>query len=77
MMESIAERDCLTAQHRLLKEATAASRIESVHYSNSEIKWKPVLKVDALEKQADDLSQKIRELNSSIQEGNWTNELVD
>lgn len=77
MMESIAERDRLNAQHRLLKEATAACRIENVHYSNSEIKWRAVLKVDALEKQADDLSKKIRELNSSIQEANWTNELVD
>lgn len=77
MMESIAERDRLNAQHRILKDATAASRIESAQYSNREIKWKPVLKVDGLEKQADDLSKKIRELNSSIQEANWTNELVD
>ncbi len=77
MMESIAERDRLNSQHRLLKEATAAGRIENIHYSNTEIKWKSVLKVDALEKQADDLSKKIRELNAAIQEANWTNELVD
>lgn len=77
MMESIAARDRLTAQHRVLKEATAASRIESAQYSNREIKWKSVMKVEGLEKQADDLSKKIRELNSAIQEANWTNELVD
>jgi len=77
MMESIAERDRLNAQHNLIKEAASACRLENNYYSNSEIKWKPVLKVDGLEKQADDLSKKIRELNSAIQEANWSNELLD
>lgn len=77
MMESIAERDRLSSQHSLLKSAAEACRIESNYYSNSEIKWKPVLKVDGLEKQADDISKKIRELNSAIQEANWTNELIE
>ena len=77
MMEAIAERDRLATQHRLLKSAAEACRIENNYYSNSEIKWKPVLKVDSLEKQADDIAKKIRELNSAIQETNWTHELVD
>lgn len=77
MMEAIAERDRINAQHKLLKEAADGCRVQSNYYSNSEIKWKPVLKVDGLEKQADDLSKKVRELNSAIQEANWANELVD
>lgn len=77
MMESIAERDRLSSQHSLLKSSAEACRIENNYYSNSEIKWKPVLKVDGLEKQADDISKKIRELNSAIQEANWTNELLE
>ncbi len=77
MMEGIAERDRLMAQHKLLRETAQASRIEANYYSNSEIKWKSVLKVDGLEKQSDDLSKKIRELNSEIQETNWTTELLD
>jgi len=77
MMGAIAQRDRLNGQHALLKAAAAACRVENNYYSNSEIKWKPVLKVDALEKQADDLSKKIRELNSAIQEANWSNELLD
>lgn len=77
MMESIVERDRLTGQHKLLKEAASACRVETNYYSNSEIKWKPVLKVESLEKQADDLSKKIRELNSAIQEANWAHELLD
>ena len=77
MMEAIAERERVTAQHHLLKEAASACRIENNYYSNSEIKWRPVLKVAGLEKQADDLSKKIRELNSAIQEANWTHELLE
>lgn len=77
MMEAIAERDRLEGQYKLLKEAACACRIENNYYSNSEIKWRSVLKVDSLEKQADDLSKKIRELNSTIQSANWTAELLD
>ena len=77
MMEAIAERDRLTSQHHLLKEAAAACRVDTNYYSNSEIKWKVLLRVDSLEKQADDLSKKIRELNSAIQEANWNNELLE
>lgn len=77
MTAAIAERDRMSAQHKILKTAADACRIETNYYSNSEIKWKPVLKVDSLEKQADDLSKDIRELNSAIQEANWANELLD
>lgn len=77
MMEAIAERDRLTSQHHLLKTAAAACRIDTNYYSNSEIKWKVMLRVGSLEKQADDLSKKIRELNSAIQEANWSNELIE
>lgn len=77
MMEAIAERDRLGSQHSWLKSAASASRIEKSYYSNSEIKWKPVLKADGLEKQADDVSKNLRELNVAIQEANWTNELLD
>lgn len=76
MMQAIAERDRLAAQHKLLKDTAAASRIEGNYYSQSEIKWKSVLKVESLEKQADDVSKKIRELNSEIQQANWATDLV-
>jgi uncharacterized coiled-coil DUF342 family protein len=77
MMEALAARDRLTKQHKILKEAASSSRNESTYYSNSEIKWKAVLKVDSLEKQADDLSKKLRELNTSIQAANWNADLPE
>jgi|688.fasta_scaffold35236_5 hypothetical protein len=77
MMEAIAERDRLMSQHNLLKVAANACRLDTNYYSHSEIKWKVLLRVDSLENQADDLSKKIRNLNSAIQEANWNNELAE
>ncbi len=76
MMEAIAERDRLVLQHKLLKDAATACRVENNYYSQSEIKWKAVLNIEGLEKQADDVSKRIREVNSAVQEANWNNELV-
>ncbi len=38
MMEAIAERDRINAQHKLLKEAAEGFRVQTNYYSNSEIK---------------------------------------
>jgi chaperonin cofactor prefoldin len=35
------------------------------------------MKVDGLEKQADDISTKLRELNTSIQAANWASDLPE
>lgn len=77
MMQAIAERERLIVQHKLIKDTAAASRIEGNHYSQSEIKWKSVLNVESLEKQADDVSKKLRELNGVIQQANWSTDLLD
>lgn len=77
MMEALAERDRITKQHAILKSAASSSRNQGSYYSNSEIKWKAVMKVDGLEKQADDISKKLRELNTSIQAANWASDLPD
>lgn len=77
MMEALAERDRITKQHAILKGAASSSRNQSSYYSNSEIKWKAVMKVDGLEKQADDISKKLRELNTAIQAANWAADIPD
>ena len=62
----------------ILKAAAASSRNQlHNYYSNSEIKWKSVMKVDGLEKQADDVSKKLRELNTAIQAANWNGDIPD
>ncbi|MBB6428629.1 hypothetical protein HNQ40_000435 [Algisphaera agarilytica] len=73
--EAIAARDRLTQHHALLHTAISGSQREPDRYSMSEIKWIATLEVGKLQKQADDLSKKIRELNAMIQQTNWNVEL--
>lgn len=75
--EAIARRDTLAQQHSLLVAAIAGTRREPDRYGVREIKWVATVKVPKLQKQADDLAKKIRELNAKIQEANWQTELTD
>lgn len=77
LTEALARRDALVAQHALLVAAIAGCRREPDRYSVREIKWVATLKVPKLQKQADDLAKKLRELNARIQEANWQAELTD
>jgi len=72
IMAAIAERERLTQEHSLLQHAIANSQKEPNRYSMSEIKWVAVVKVAALQKQSEDIAQKIRKLNAAIQETNWS-----
>lgn len=73
--EAIAHRDMLAAQHGLYVAAIAGSKREPDRYSAREIKWVATLEVAKLQKQADDLAKKLRELNAAIQKTNWSAEL--
>jgi hypothetical protein len=75
LTDAIARRDTLVAQHALVTAAIAGARKEPDRYGVREIKWVATIKVSKLQKQADDLSKKIRELNGTIQETNWSAEL--
>lgn len=71
LTEAIARRDTLIAQHALVLAAVAGARKEPERYGVREIKWVATIQVAKLQKQADDLAKKIRELNGAIQEANW------
>jgi hypothetical protein len=75
LMQAIARRDTLVQQHSLLSSAVTGTKREPSRYSMREIKWVAIVDVAKLQKQADDLAKKIRELNALIQETNWTVEL--
>lgn len=75
LTDAIAQRDELTQQHSLIQHAIASSSKEPDRYSMTEIKWVACVDVKALQKQSDDLSKKIRELNLMIQETNWKTDL--
>ena len=73
---AVAQRDTLVARHALITHAVGSTAKEPDRYSMKEIKWKAVIKVAALQKQADDLAQAVREINVAIQEANWKAELA-
>ncbi len=77
LTQAIARRDTLTQEHALIQAAIAGCRKEPDRYGVREIKWVATLEVRKLQKQSDDLSKKIRELNGLIQAANWKAELVD
>lgn len=71
LTDAIALRDTLKAQHSLVQAAIDGARKEPDRYGMREIKWVATVNVAKLQKQSDDLSKKIRELNARIQEANW------
>jgi len=77
LTEAIAKRDALVQQRALLEAAVEGTRNGSGRYSAREIKWVATLDARKLQKQADDVSKSIRELNARIQEADWKVELPD
>ena len=71
LADVLALRDTLIAQHSLLNTAIAATHKDVDRYSQREIKWIAQIDVASLQKQADDLSRKIREVNVTVQAANW------
>ena len=76
LSDLLAKRDCLkgklSALRGFLDNASALIRRHSV----SEIKVKSTVDVRQLQKQVDSLSKDLRELEETIQEKNWTTELL-
>ena len=68
---AIARREKLKQHHALLQSAIDGTHKEPDRYSMSEIKWVAALPVASLQRQADDLSRRIREMNVQIQAANW------
>lgn len=75
LTEAIAQRDELAQQHSLIQHAISSSNKEPDRYSMAEIKWVACIDVKKSQKQLDDLSKSIRELNLMIQETNWNTDL--
>lgn len=71
LADVLGDRDTLIAHHSLLVATIAATNKDVDRYSQREIKWVPQINVTSLQKQADDLSRKIREVNVTVQAANW------
>lgn len=77
LLAVLSERDELVERHKILTSAIASTQKEPDRYSTREIKWGKVIPVSALQKQADDISAKLRDLNVLIQASNWQIDLLN
>jgi hypothetical protein len=74
---ALARRDVLARRQSVLRSAADAVTEAQARYSRSEIRMIRQLDVVRLHKGADDLARERRELDTAIQEHNWTTDLIE
>lgn len=76
LTELLARRDCLTGKTEIMRQFldNASARVQ--RHSVGEIKIVSTVNVRSMQKQVDKLSAELRELDETIQEKNWTTELL-
>src|SRR6185437_4958091 len=74
--DGIAERDLAGKKRDHLAALAEAASTRQDRYSKSEVKFVSTLPIADLQKQADQLSRRYRELDTQIQELNWKTELA-
>lgn len=75
LTDAIARRDALLRTRRLYAQVADAASARQDRYSRSEVRYVPTVDVGALRKMADDASKAYRELDTKIQQLNWSTEL--
>ena len=76
MTDAIARRDGLLRARRLYNAVADAASTRQDRYSRNEIRYVSTLSVADLRASADRLSKEYRELDTRIQQLNWTTELL-
>lgn len=74
--DAIAARDVCTLRHGLHNEVASAATARQDRYTRSEVKFVPVVDVAAERAAADAAAQRRREIDTRLQQLNWTTELV-
>lgn len=77
LSDLLAKRDCLKGKLSVLRGFLDNASAMVRRHSASEIKIRSTVDVRELQKQVDGLSRKLRELEETIQEKNWTTELLE
>ena len=77
LTEMIAKKDTLSQKASVLRDFAKSASQKVDLYSNSEIKILSSFDVAVLQKQIDELSKEIRELDMKLQEANWQVDLVE
>ena len=77
LTEMIAKKDTLSQKASVLRDFAKSASQKVDLYSNSEIKILSSVDVVTLQKQIDELSKEIRELDMKLQEANWQVDLIE
>ena len=75
LTDAIARRDALLRSRRLYAAVADAATMSNARYSRSEVRFVPTVDVKALRDMADSASKAYRELDTKIQQLNWTTQL--
>lgn len=75
--EALARRDVLGVRQGVLRAAADAVAQAQARYSRSEIRMARQIDVAAIRHEIDELARQRRELDTAIQEHNWTAELIE
>ena len=75
MVEALAKRDRLKAEHNTLINLADAATQTFDHYSRSEIKTLAAIDVKNIRKQIDEIAKQHRQLDTQIQQANWLSEI--
>lgn len=77
LADALARRDVLKLRLATLRDLIDAATVKVTMYGRAEIKSFPTIDIAATQKQSDDLSKQLRELDTKIQGLNWTADLVE
>ena len=76
LTDALAERDTLMLRRGILTSLINATQPQT-RYGRMEIKEYPTVNVSEIQQQVDDVSRQYRELDTAIQQMNWTVDLID
>ena len=76
LTDAIARRDATLRAKRLYQQVAEAGTVRGSRYSRSEVRFVPTVDVKALRTMADDAAKTYRELDTKIQQLNWSTELI-
>lgn len=76
LTDALAERDMLMKERGILVYVIDNAAVTQPRYGQSEIKFVSTVNIADLQSRVDDLSRRYRELDSTIQQLNWTIDLI-
>ena len=77
LADSLAERDVLKIRYSTCRELASAASTTQARMTRSEVKFISTVSVAAIQRKADDLARQYRELDTRIQEADWTTTLLE